>query len=163
MLLSELFTAIRHDMADLDASRFTDALLRRFIERALVRLNRDLTRCWFLAEEQIQPDMTEQQRDLLLLLGQIHACQYMRVAKADGFSFQSGDKRVDQTDSPRRWSELEADLWARYREALQMLNIQASSDDILPVTSVGAIFDQGICLDYGFVDPDREKLRGCGL
>jgi hypothetical protein len=54
----------------------------------------------------------------LVIMAQIHACQVMRSATANAFSFSSGDKRVDKTGQPGHWAKLEADLLADLAAAI---------------------------------------------
>jgi hypothetical protein len=51
----------------------------------------------------------------MIILANIHACQVMRSATANAFSFSSGDKRVDKTGQLGHWAKLEVDLMLMYR------------------------------------------------
>ena len=83
---------------------------------------------------------------MLLLLGQVHACQYMRASTANVFIFSSGDKRVDKTKQPEHWAKLEGDLMAQYRLSLSEARPGAATspdDYILSPGLTPVIYEQG--------------------
>jgi len=84
-------------------------------------------------------------------MAQIHACQVMRSATANAFSFSSGDKRVDKTGQPGYWAKLEADLLADYRQRLTELRPATQLDQeayiLTPSGLTPVIYEQGIDLD----------------
>jgi len=84
-------------------------------------------------------------------MAQIHACQVMRSATANAFSFSSGDKRVDKTGQPGHWAKLEADLLADYRQRIAELLPNAQVDPesyiLTPSGLAPVIYEQGIDLD----------------
>ena len=87
--------------------------------------------------------------EILLLQAQIAACQFMRAATANAFSFSSGDKRVDKTSQPEHWAKLETDLTATYRQRLHEIRPETGQDDyILTPRELRPIaYDQGIDLE----------------
>ena len=84
---------------------------------------------------------------MLLLLGQIHACQLMRAKTANAFSFSSGDKRVDKTKQPEHWAKLEQDLKILYQHHLSEVRPEAASSPedtiISPSGLKPVIYEQG--------------------
>ena len=81
-----------------------------FFSKGVHRLARDLEISLSVANGEVVPEPEGETLELLLLLGQIHACQVMRATTANAFSFSSGDKRVDKTKQPEHWARLEEDL-----------------------------------------------------
>ena len=96
---------------------------------------------------EVSPEPEGETRELLLLLGQIHACQVMRAATANAFSFSSGDKRVDKSKQPEHWAKLEEDLKAVYKQRLGEIKpgASASPEDyiISPSDLKPVIYEQG--------------------
>ena len=121
MLLSDLIADLRLDLSDPGASLFEDQTLERCVRKAVFRVGRDLDQSLTITAGEITPDPTGEVRELLVIMAQIHACQVMRSATANAFSFSSGDKRVDKTGQPGHWAKLEADLLADYRQRLTEL------------------------------------------
>ncbi len=85
---------------------------------------------------------------MLLLLAQIHACQYKRAATANAFSFSSGDKNVDKTKQPEHWARLENDLKTQYRQRLTEIKPGTMPTDpdayiISPDHLHAVLFEQG--------------------
>ena len=119
MPMTDLITALRTDLADPAGKLFSDEVLNRCILKSAYPLARDLNIGLSIVGSEIQPDLQGETREMLLLLAQIHACQYMRAATANAFSFSSGDKNVDKTKQPEHWARLENDLKTQY---LQRLN-----------------------------------------
>ena len=136
MALADLIVSLRIDLADPDSELFTDDELTRCIHKGVVILARDLGRLLSIENDEVVPELDGETRELLLLLGGIHACQIMRMKTANNFSFSSGDKRVDQTKQPEHWANLEIDLETLYTERL--MGILSDPRDIMPV-----IFEQG--------------------
>ena len=100
MLLSDLIADLRLDLSDPGASLFEDQTLERCVRKAVFRVGRDLDQSLTITAGEITPDPTGEVRELLVIMAQIHACQVMRSATANAFSFSSGDKRVDKTGQP---------------------------------------------------------------
>ena len=129
MLLSDLIADLRLDLSDPGSYPFQAQPLARCARNAVLRLG----------------------RELLVIMAQIHACQVMRSATANAFSFSSGDKRVDKTGQPGHWAKLEADLLADYRQRLTELRPATQLDQeayiLTPSGLTPVIYEQGIDLD----------------
>ncbi len=151
MTIPELTADLRIDLSDPDAFLFADSTLERCVRKAVFRLSRDAGTPLSIEGEDIQPDVDGEIRELLLLLGRIHACQVMRSATANAFSFSSGDKRVDKSKQPEHWAKLEMDLLDEYQKRLSALNPETGVDEdayiITPAGLVPVIYEQGICLE----------------
>ena len=147
MALSDFVAILRTDLSDPADELFTDDVLQRCILKCVHRLARDLEISLSVANGEIVPEPEGETLELLLLLGQIHACQVMRATTANAFSFSSGDKRVDKTKQPQHWAELEEDLKAVYKQRLSDIKpgAAASPEDYI-VTPGGlnpVIYEQG--------------------
>jgi hypothetical protein len=116
VLISDLIADLRLDLSDSGASLFEDSTLERCVRKAVFRVGKDLRIDFIIRSNgRIRPTPEGAVRELMIILAQIHACQVMRSATANAFSFSSGDKRVDKTGQPGHWAKLEADLMADYR------------------------------------------------
>lgn len=134
MPLAELTTALRVDLADPQGDLFTDDVLGRCLLRSVFTLARDLGENYALVGSEIQPEPQGEARELLLLLAQIGACQVMRAATANAFSFSSGDKRVDKSGQAANWAKLEGDLQATYRARLAALRPEVAENENYIIT-----------------------------
>jgi hypothetical protein len=110
--IADLVATLRTDLADPESALFSDEVLQRCIHKGVYRLARDLEISLSVVNGEVVPEPEGDTRELLLVLGQIHACQVMRATTANAFSFSSGDKRVDKTKQPEHWAKLEEDLKA---------------------------------------------------
>ena len=155
--LTDLSTLLRQDLGDSQTILFTDPVLARCIQRAVFHLGRDLQLGFTVADGLILPAPTAEHEDLILLLAQINACQYMRAKTADGHVFQSGDKQSDTTSQPKQWANLEASLQEKYDAAIKRVSPSSSDPNILQPTCLGAIYEQGRADQLGLVDQDVEK------
>ena len=148
MALSDLLASLRADLGDGDNALFDDATLTRCVQKSAYVLARDLGSVFAVANDgEIVPEPVGEERELLLLLARIHACQVMRAATANAISFASGDKRVDKTKQASQWAELETDLRTHYKSRLAEIkpgaalagdNYFVNPGDVVPV-----IFEQG--------------------
>jgi len=119
VLLTDLIADLRLDLSDSGAALFEDPTLERCVRKAVFRVGKDLQIDFVIRNNgRILPTPEDAVRELMIILAQIHACQVMRAATANAFSFSSGDKRVDKTGQPGHWAKLETDLMADYRERL---------------------------------------------
>lgn len=144
MALGELIAAVRTDLADLEAQRFSDEVLRRCILKSVFPVARDLEVEMSIQGDEIAPEPTGEGAEMLLLHARIEACRFMRASTANAFSFSSGDKRVDKTSQPEHWARLEADLLATYRQRLGEIKGLIEDDYILrPGYIRPAIYEQG--------------------
>ena len=146
MPLSDLVGLLRTDLADPNAERFQDDVLRRCILKSVFAVSRDLDVQMALAGGEVTPEPEGETQEMLLLLARIEACRFMRAATANAFSFSSGDKRVDKTSQPEHWAKLEADLTTTYHERLREMKPYAAIDDgyiLTPKPLRPVIFEQG--------------------
>ncbi len=147
MLLTDLITDLRLDLSDSGASLFEDPTLERCIRKAVFRIGRDLQIDFNIRNGRVRPTPEDAVSDLMVILSQVHACQVMRSATANAFSFSSGDKRVDKTSQPGHWAKLEADLMADYRERLGELRPETQVNEesyiISPSGLLPVIYEQG--------------------
>lgn len=145
MALPDLIEALRVDLADPQGDLFTDDVLGRCLLRSVFPLARDLGEPFAIVGNEVVPEPQGEARELLLLLGQISACQVMRAATANAFSFSSGDKRVDKSSQSANWAKLENDLQATYRARLAALrpDVAASENYIITPDLQPVICEQG--------------------
>ncbi len=147
MALSDLVANLRTDLGDAAGDLFPEATLTRCLQKSVFRLARDLGVEWALVNGEIQPEPVGENRELLLLLARIHACQVMRTATAGAFSFTSGDKSVDKTKQASHWAQLEADLRTQYKARLAEINpatTLAEDDYFVNPGDIGpVIYEQG--------------------
>lgn len=147
MAIADLVLTLRIDLADPGSALFADDVLQRCIHKGVYRLARDLEISLSVAGDEVIPNPEGETRELLLLLGQIHACQVMRATTANTFSFSSGDKRVDKTKQPEHWAKLEEDLKALYKQRLSEIKPGAASSPedyiISPSDMKPVIYEQG--------------------
>ncbi len=146
MPLSDLVGLLRSDLADPDAERFQDDILKRCILKSVFPLSRDLDIEMAVVAGEVVPEPEGEAQEMLLILARIEACRFMRAATANAFSFSSGDKRVDKTSQPEHWAKLEADLTTTYHERLREMKPDAAIDDgyiFTPKPLKPAIFEQG--------------------
>jgi hypothetical protein len=118
VLLTDLIADLRLDLSDSGGALFEDPTLERCVRKAVFRVGKDLQINYLILNGDISPTPDEAAHELMAILAQVHACQVMRAATANAFSFSSGDKRVDKTGQPGHWAKLETDLMADYRERL---------------------------------------------
>ena len=147
MAIADLVATLRTDLADPESALFSDEVLQRCIHKGVYRLARDLEISLSVVNGEVVPEPEGETRELLLVLGQIHACQVMRATTANAFSFSSGDKRVDKTKQPEHWAKLEEDLKALYKHHLSEVKPGAASSPedyiISPSDLKPVIYEQG--------------------
>jgi hypothetical protein len=145
--LADLIAELRVDLADPNAELFSNEVLGRCIMKGVYQVARDLEVSLAIASGEISPEPQGETLEMLLILGQIHACQIMRAATANAFSFSSGDKSVDKTKQPEHWATLEADLQALYKQRLGEIKPGATTSPedyiITPGGLAPLIFEQG--------------------
>lgn len=151
MPISDLVAGLRIDLADEQSELFADGTLERCVRKAIFRVAQDLDTSITVTGDEISPEPDAATANLISLLSQIHACQVMRAATANAFSFSSADKRVDKSGQPAQWAKLEESLTATYNQALKALRPQAAvGEDNYLITPAGlspVIYEQGITLD----------------
>lgn len=147
MALSELMASLRTDLGDSDGTLFEEATLVRCLLKSAYLLARDLAIEYVVQDGEIVPEPADEERELLLLLARIAACQVMRAVTANAFSFASGDKRVDKTKQASHWADLETALRAQYRARLAEVNPNAVLGDDDYFVNPGAVspllYEQG--------------------
>ena len=132
MELSEVLAGLRVDIGDPDATVFSDDECRRALSRAVTRVNIDLGTSYAMSDTELTPDPTDEHLELLLLAAHANLAGMRRSTSATtGFSFQSGDKRVDKTKAVSSWKDLWEALWEEYRRLVSKLTGQPQDDDIL--------------------------------
>jgi len=153
LTLADLVTDLRIDLSDPDAVLFVDATLERCVRKAIFRVARDLKQSIGIVAGEIVPEVDGETREIILIIAQVHACQVMRSATANAFSFASGDKRVDKTKQPEHWAKLEADLMSDYTKRLRTIfpdaQVNEESYIITPSGLSPVIYEQGKCLEDG--------------
>jgi hypothetical protein len=146
MALADLAETLRTDLADPGKDRFSDEVLARCILKSAFPVGRDLGLTMAVSAGEITPEPDGEAIEMLLLKAQIAACEYMRAATANAFSFSSGDKRVDKTSQPEHWAKLETDLTAAYNERLREIKPDEAVNDgyiFTPKPLRPVIFEQG--------------------
>ena len=145
MALSDLIKALRTDLSDPQGDLFSDEVLSRCLLRSVFPLLRDLGQTFAIVGSEIEPEPQWEAREMLLLLAQISACQMMRAATANAFSFSSGDKQVNKSCQSANWAKLEDDLQATYRARLAALrpDVATSENYIITPDLQPVICEQG--------------------
>ena len=87
MLLTDLITDLRLDLSDSGASLFEDPTLERCVRKAVFRIGKDLQIDFNIRNGRVRPTPEDAVRELMVILAQVHACQVMRSATANAFSF----------------------------------------------------------------------------
>lgn len=149
MATSDIAGLLRTDLADPNAERFTEEVLTRCILKSVFPVGRDLGMQMSVSGGEIVPEPQGEVIELLVLQAQIAACQFMRAATANAFSFSSGDKKVDKTSQPEHWAKLESDLTTAYKQRLHEIRPEAGQDDyILTPREIRPVaYEQGIDLE----------------
>ncbi len=149
MAISDIIGLLRTDLADPNAERFTEEVLTRCILKSAFPVGRDIGVQMSVSVGEIVPEPQGEVLELLLLQAQIAACQFMRAATANAFSFSSGDKKVDKTSQPEHWAKLESDLTATYRQRLHEIRPETGQHDYIltPRDLRPVAYEQGIDLE----------------
>ena len=143
MALSDIIVLLRTDLADPGSERFSDDVLSRCLLKSIFPVARDMGVEISVSAGEIVLDPQGEALEMLLLSAQIAACQFMRAATANGFSFSSGDKRVDKTNQSEHWAKLETDLTTTYKQRLHDIRPEAITDEnVLTPTVVPMIYEQ---------------------
>jgi hypothetical protein len=125
MLLSELIRLLRLEYHDVDHASplLDDEQLTRAISQGLAALKKDLKQTYTLSQDGVvSPSPESEDRELIVLYGLAVVCRMMQAQTARGFSFSSGDKRIDKTKQPSYWAELGRGYLDQYRQAIQERN-----------------------------------------
>ena len=141
--VADILALLRTDLGDAAGELLGDNDVLRALTRAILAVNRDISRMYSINGEEIVPDLSGDDADLVVLRAHAFCCSMLRSAASANFSFGSGDKRVDKTMQANAWGDLEKDLLARYREAVSRIN-PALADGLLDVGNIRPqIFEVG--------------------
>lgn len=137
MALSDLIQALRLEYHDRDENSplLEDELLERAVYRAVVSINKDLSRSYAIdGDGNIVPELDDDDNEILLLYALIVVCRMMQAKSARNFSFSSGDKKVDKTKQPSYWAELGRSYQMQYNQAVAERNPEFGSGvpDVIP-------------------------------
>ena len=141
--VSDVLVLLRTDLGDAAGELLGNNDVLRALTRSLLAVNRDIGRNYQIAVDEITPELTGDDADLVVLRAHAFCCSMLRSAASANFSFGSGDKRVDKTMQAQAWGDLEKDLLDRYREAVSRIN-PALADGMLEIGNVRPqIFEVG--------------------
>ena len=126
--IADLITALRHELAAADETVLTSDQLRTAIKRGLMFINRDFETSYVVDGENITPDLTAEDQELLLLSA-IPTCCGIEIAKAARRpSFKAGNISVDRSRAVGAWRELLKETRTEYRRLTNLeLNDRMSS------------------------------------
>lgn len=124
MLLTELLRALRLEYHDTEnPPQLEDEQLQRAVSQGLAALKKDVKQTYTLTGDgAISPDLEVEDRELLIHYSLAVVCRMMQAKTARGFSFSSGDKKVDKTKQPSYWADLGRGYLDQYRQAVQERN-----------------------------------------
>jgi len=123
MQLSELLRALRLEYHDTGTPpQLDDEQLTRAVSQGIVALKKDVKQIYAIVAEAISPTLEPEDRELIILYSLAVVCRMMQAATARGFSFSSGDKKVDKTKQPSYWAELGRGYLDQYRLAVAERN-----------------------------------------
>ena len=141
--VSDILLMLRTDLGDTAGELLGDNDVLRALTRAILAVNRDIGRAYQITGNEIAPDLTGDDADLVVLRAHAFCCSMLRSVASANFSFGSGDKRVDKTMQAQAWADLEKDLLDRYREAVSRIN-PSLADGLLDVGNIRPrIFEVG--------------------
>ena len=120
MLLSEVIRALRLEYHDAGTPpSLDDDQLKRAVAQALSAVKKDAKQTYLLSEDGvISPEPEPEDRELIHLYALAVVCRMMQAQTARGFSFSSGDKRIDKTRQPSYWADLGKGYLDQYRQAI---------------------------------------------
>ena len=141
--VSDILALLRTDLGDAAGELLGDNDVLRALTRSILAVNRDIGRLYQIAGDDIAPDLSGDDADLVVLRAHAFCCSMLRSAASANFSFGSGDKRVDKTMQAQAWGDLEKDLLDRYRDAVEKI-VPPVADCLLDVGNVRPqIFEVG--------------------
>ncbi len=120
--LSDLTAKLRldyHDTLSDPGQDLSEEQLCRCIERGLLFLNRDFSAVYTVNNDSIDPVLTPEHRELLLLRSLALVCETMAAKSSRQVSFASGDKTVTHGDEARIWLALGQRCMDRYDAAVE--------------------------------------------
>ena len=140
MLLSDLLEKLRVDVGDPEGTVFSDDECKRALDRAVTRVNMDLSTDYALGDTELAPDPTDDHLELLLLAAHAFLAGMRRSASATtGMVFQSGDKKVDKSKTFTSWASMCDSLWSQYRRLAARLAGSFPDNDILTPQGLGPV------------------------
>jgi len=140
VLLSDLLEKLRVDVGDPDGTAFSDDECKRALDRAVTRVNMDLSTDYALGDTELAPDPTDDHLELLLVAAHAFLAGMRRSTSATtGMVFQSGDKRVDKSKTFTSWASMCDSLWSQYRRLVAKLTGTFPDDDILTPQGLGPV------------------------
>lgn len=123
MQLSELLRALRLEYHDTGTPpQLDDEQLTRAVSQGLVTLKKDIKQIYAIVSETISPTPEPEDRELLILYALAVVCRMMQAQTARGFSFSSGDKKIDKTKQPSYWAELGRSYLGQYQQVVAERN-----------------------------------------
>jgi len=124
MLLSEVIRSLRLEYHDTGTPpSLDDDQLKRAVSQALSAVKKDVKQTYLITEEGvISPTLEPEDREMIHSYALAVVCRMMQAQTARGFSFSSGDKRIDKTRQPSYWAELGKDYLDQYRQVVQERN-----------------------------------------
>lgn len=139
--IADLITALRAELAAADESVLSSAQLRGAVLRAVMFVNRDFQTAYTVNQDAILPDVTAEDRELLLLAA-IPSCCTVEIARAARQpSFKAGNIQVDRSRAVGAWRELLGQTRAEYGRLAAM-----SQDDRLMALTC-RLFERGSTAD----------------
>ncbi len=166
MLVTEIVGLLRLDIGDTAGELLSDEYLTRCVAKAVYAVIKDFRRQWSVAENEIVPDPTGTDREIIILKAHINVCILMRSITASNFSFESGDKSVDKTKQPGFWADLQEDLEKQYDDAVAAADasdgVVDSTDSSILVTPgvMPTIYEESVFADEQYPYRGYEKERG---
>ena len=124
MLLSELIRGLRLEYHDAGTPpSLDDDQLKRAVSQSLAAVKKDVKQTYLITDEgAITPSPEPEDRELIHSYALAVVCRMMQAQTARGFSFSSGDKRIDKTRQPSYWAELGRGYLDQYRQTVQERN-----------------------------------------
>ena len=113
--IADLITALRAELAAADESVLSTDQLRGAVLRAVMLVNRDFKTGYVASQDAILPDLTAEDRELLLLAA-VPVCCHVEIARAARRpSFKAGNIQVDRSRAVGAWRELLGQTRSEYQ------------------------------------------------
>ncbi len=116
----------------------TTAQLRSAILRAVMLINRDFQTAYEVAGDDVTPELSAEDQELLLLSASINCCAIEIAQASRRPSFKAGTISIDRSRSVGAWRELLASLRGQY-ERLAALDEQDRSANLKSL-----LFERGV-------------------
>ena len=132
MALSDVRVSLRLEYDDGETPPLlSDEQLNRAITRAVMAINLNLDRDYAIVGEDFQPLLASDDEEVLLLHAMITVCAMMQSKTARGFSFSSGDKKIDKTKQPDYWAKMRQSYEASYKQMASERNPDYGTETVL--------------------------------